>query len=129
MSKKERKLVILGHLWRLCSIGIPLLIPFIMYQICQLSNTSSQMQGFIFLLSFGIGMLLVGGYDIIGVIFEFKHVLVSLQIASLKNPLNSISPRKRWLKKQKTEGICIGIIFAVLGLSIIVVAVLGYLNF
>ncbi len=87
------------------------------------------MQGFISFLSFGIATLLVGMYEIIGTIFEFKHILVSLQIASLKNPLNSINPRKRWSKKQKTEGIGSGIIFAVLGLAIIVVAVLGYLNF
>jgi hypothetical protein len=72
-------------------------------------------------------MLLVGVYEIIGTVLEFKHILVSLQLMR-PAPFQNISPRRDWTKSKKKESITIGITFAVIGFSIIIMFVLQWLG-
>ena len=90
-SKKERRAITFGYLWRWGSIVIMLLIPAIVFGICNLVNTEPKIQGFVTFLSAGITMFCVGVYDIIGTVLEFKHVLVSLQLTS--HIFQNINPR------------------------------------
>ena len=82
-SKKERRVITMGYLWRWGSIVIILLIPAIAFGICNLVNTEPEIQGFVTFLSAGIAMFCVGTYDIIGTVLEFKHILVYLEVYSL----------------------------------------------
>lgn len=126
-SKRERRVITLGYLCRWGVLGIIFLIPTIVFQICKLFNMEPQTQGFITILSVGITILGYGIYNIIGAVFEFKHVLVALQLANRR----SANPRKNWSKSDKRENIGVGIIFAVLGLAIIILYTLaqfGVLN-
>ena len=117
-SKKERRIITFGYLWRWGSIVIILLIPAIAFGICNLVNTEPEIQGFVTFLSAGIAMFCVGTYDIIGTVLEFKHILVSLQLAT-KIPFQNINPRREWTKSEKREYIGVGIIFIILGLAFI----------
>ena len=119
-SKKERRTITFGYLWRWGSIVIMLLIPAIVFGICNLLNTEPEIQGFVTFLSAGITMFCVGVYDIIGAVLEFKHVLVSRQLAS-KNPFTNINPRRGWTKSEKREYIGGGILSIILGLAIITI--------
>ena len=119
-SKKERRVITMGYLWRWGSIVIILLIPAIAFGICNLVNTEPEIQGFVTFLSAGIAMFCVGTYDIIGTVLEFKHILVSLQLAT-KIPFQNINPRRGWTKSEKREYIGVGIIFIILGLAFITI--------
>ena len=119
-SKKEQQVIILGYLWRWGSIVIMLLIPAIVFGICNLVNTEPEIQGFVTFLSAGITMFCVGVYDIIGTVLEFKHVLVSLQL-TCHFPFQNINPRRDWTKSEKREYIGVGIIFIILGLAFITI--------
>ena len=119
-SKKEQQVITSGYLWRWGSIAMILLVPTIAFVICNLLNTEPDTQGFVTLLSAGFTMLCVGTYDIIGTAFEFKHILVSLQLAR-HTPLQNIDPRRDWTKSEKREHIGTGIIFVILGLAIITI--------
>ena len=119
-SKKERQVITLGYLWSWGSIVIILLIPAIVFVICNLVNTEPKIQGLVTFLSAGIAMFCVGIYDIIGTLLEFKHVLVSLQLA-YHIPFQNINPRRDWTKSEKREYIGVGIIFAILGLAFIII--------
>ena len=121
-SRNERRVVTLGYLWRWGSIGIILLIPAITFGICNLLNMESETKGFVTFLSAGITMLCVGTYDIIGAVLEFKHILVSLQLASR---IQNINPRRGWTKSEKRESIGCGIIFLILGLAFITIFTLA----
>ena len=123
-SKKERQVITLGYLWRWGSIVIILLIPALVFGICNLANTEPQIQGLVTFLSAGITMFGVGVYEIIGTVLEFKHLLVSLQLASL-TPFQNINPRRDWTKSEKREYIGVGIILVILGLSFITIFTLG----
>lgn len=126
-SKREQRIITLGYLWRWGSILIVLLIPAIYIGICQLFGVTGRVHGFVGGLLFGISMLLVGVYDIVGTALEFKHILVSLQLMR-PAPFQSISPRRDWTKSKKKESITIGITFAVIGFSIIIMFVLHWLG-
>ena len=119
-SKKERRVITMGYLWRWGSIVIILLIPAIAFGICNLVNTEPEIQGFVTFLSAGIAMFCVGTYDIIGTVLEFKHILVSSQLAT-KIPFQNINPRRGWTKSEKREYIGVGIIFIILGLAFITI--------
>ncbi|MBQ7374551.1 MAG: hypothetical protein IJW61_01070 [Clostridia bacterium] len=125
-SKREQRIILLGYLWRWGCILIVLLIPAITIGICQLFDVTVKIKGFAALL-FGISMLLVGVYDIVGTALEFKHILVSLQLM-YRRPFPNVNPRRGWTKSEKKEYITIGIIFAVLGLLMIIVFVLQQLG-
>ena len=120
-SKKERRAITFGYLWRWGSIVIILLIPAIVFGICNLVNTEPEIQGFVTFLSAGITMFCVGVYDIIGTVLEFKHVLVSLQLTRSHIPFQNINPRRDWTKSEKRENIGAGIIYIILGLAIITI--------
>lgn len=124
-SKKERQVITLGYLWRWGSIVIILLIPAIVFGICNLVNTEPEIQGFVTFLSAGITMFCVGVYDIIGTVLEFKHVLVSLQLTRSHIPFQNINPRRGWTKSEKRENIGVGIIFIILGLAFITIFTLA----
>ena len=126
-SKREQRIIALGYLWRWGSILIVLLIPAIYIGICQLFGVTGRVHGFVGGLLFGISMLLVGVYDIVGTALEFKHILVSLQLMT-RSPFPNVNPRKEWTKSEKKEYITIGIMFAVLGLLMIIVFVLQWLG-
>ena len=119
-SKKERRVITMGYLWRWGSIVIILLIPAIAFGICNLVNTEPEIQGFVTFLSAGIAMFCVGTYDIIGTVLEFKHILVSSQLAT-KIPFQNINPRRGWTKSEKREYIGAGIIYIILGLAFITI--------
>lgn len=119
-SRKERQVIRLGFLWRWGSIAMILLVPAITFVICNLLNTEPETQGFVAVLSAGITMLCVGTYDIIGTVLEFRHILVSLQLAS-HIPFQNINPRRDWTKSEKREQIGVGIIFVILGSAIITI--------
>ena len=119
-SKKERRVITMGYLWSWGSIVIILLIPAIAFGICNLVNTEPEIQGFVTFLSAGIAMFCVGTYDIIGTVLEFKHILVSSQLAT-KIPFQNINPRRGWTKSEKREYIGVGIIFIILGLAFITI--------
>ena len=119
-SKKERRVITMGYLWRWGSIVIILLIPAIAFGICNLVNAQPEIQGFVTFLSAGIAMFCVGTYDIIGTVLEFKHILVSSQLAS-NIPFQNINPRRGWTKSEKREYIGVGIIFIILGLAFITI--------
>ena len=126
-SKREQRIIALGYLWRWGSILIVLLIPAIYIGICQLFGVTGRVHGFVGGLLFGISMLLVGVYDIVGTALEFKHILVSLQLMT-RSPFPNVNPRKEWTKSEKKEYITIGIMFAGLGLLMIIVFVLQWLG-
>ena len=126
-SKREQRIITLGYLWRWGSILIVLLIPAIYIGICQLFGVTGRVHGFVGGLLFGISMLLVGVYDIVGTVLEFKHILVSLQLM-YHAPFQNINPRRNWTKSEKKEYITIGIMFAVIGFSIIIMFVLHWLG-
>lgn len=90
------------------------------FGICNLVNVEPKIQGFVIFLSAGIAMFGIGTYDIIGTVFEFKHILVSLQLAR-HIPFQNINPRRDWTKTEKREYIGIGIIFVILGLVFITI--------
>ena len=119
-SKKERRTITFGYLWRWGSIVIVLLIPAIVFGICNLVNTEPKIQRFVTFLSAGITMFCVGVYDIIGTVLEFKHILVSLQLTSHIH-FQNINPRRGWTKSEKRENIGGGIIFIILGLAFIII--------
>ena len=119
-SKKERRVITMGYLWHWGSIVIILLIPAIAFGICNLVNTEPKIQGFVTFLSAGIAMFCVGTYYIIGTVLEFKHILVSSQLAT-KIPFQNINPRRGWTKSEKREYIGVGIIFIILGLAFITI--------
>ena len=123
-SKKERRVITMGYLWRWGSIVIILLIPAIAFGICNLVNAQPEIQGFVTFLSAGIAMFCVGTYDIIGTVLEFKHILVSSQLAS-NIPFQNINPRRGWTKSEKREYIGVGIIFIILGLAFITIFTLA----
>ena len=123
-SKKERRAITFGYLWRWGSMVITLLIPAIVFGICNLVNTEPEIQGFVTFLSAGITMFCVGVYNIIGTVLEFKHVLVSLQLTRWHIPFQNINPRRGWTKSEKRENIGVGIILIILGLAIITIFVL-----
>ena len=123
-SKEERRVIICGYLWRWGSIVITLLIPVIVLGICNLVNTEPEIRGLVAALSAGIAMFCVGVYNIIGAALEFKHVLVSSQLAS-HIPFQNINPRRDWTKSEKRENIGIGIIFVILGLAVITIFTLA----
>ena len=124
-SKKERRAITFGYLWRWGSSVIILLIPAIVFGICNLVNTEPKIQSFAALLSMSITMLCIGIYDIIGTVLEFKHVLISLQLAS-RNPFKDVNPRREWTKSEKREYIGIGIIFVIVGLASLTVFTLAH---
>ena len=126
-SKREQRIITLGYLWRWGSIVIVLLIPAIYIEICQLFGVTGRVHGFVGGLLFGISMLLVGVYDIVGTALEFKHILVSLQLMT-RSPFPNVNPRKEWTKSEKKEYISIGIMFAVIGFAMIIVFVLQWLG-
>ena len=119
-SKKERRVITFGYLWRWGSIVIILLIPAIVFGICNMVNIEPKIQGFVTFLSAGITMFCVGVYDIIGTVLEFKHLLVSVQLASHIH-FQNINPRRDWTKSEKRENIGAGIAFIILGLAFITV--------
>lgn len=119
-SKSERLTIKLGYLWRWGSIGIMLLVPAITFGICGLLDIESETQRFITFMSAGVTFFCVGIYDIIGTILGFKHILVSLQLAT-HIPFQSINPRRGWLKSEKKEQICVGIFFVIIGVAIIII--------
>ena len=119
-SKKERRVITMGYLWRWGSIVIILLIPAIAFGICNLVNTEPEIQEFVTFLSAGIAMFCVGTYDIIGTVLEFKHILVSSQLAT-KIPFQNINPRRGWTNSEKRKYIGVGIIFIILGLAFITI--------
>ena len=123
-NKKERRAIMLGHLWRWGSIALILLVPAIAYGICNLLNTGTETQGVVTFLSLGITMFCVGVYNIIGTALEFKHVFVSLQLASRHIPFQNINPSRGWTKYEKRDYIFVGIIFAVFGLAVITISTL-----
>ena len=124
-SKKERRTITFGYLWRWGSIVIVLLIPAIVFGICNLVNTEPKIQRFVTFLSAGITMFCVGVYDIIGTVLEFKHVLVSLQLTN-HIPFQNINPRRDWTKSEKREYIGTGIIFVIVGLASLTVFTLAH---
>lgn len=63
-------------------------------------------------------MICVGVYNIIGTAFEFKHILVSLQL-TIHSPFRNINPRRSFTKSEKKEYIAVGVIFAILGVAIV----------
>ena len=126
-SKREQRIITLGYLWRWGSILIVLLIPAIYIGICQLFGVTGRVHGFVTVLLFGISMLLVGVYEIVGTALEFKHILVSLQLMH-HPPLQNINPRRNWTKSEKKEYITIGITFSVIGFAIIIIFVLQWLG-
>lgn len=79
-SKKEQRVITLGYLWRWGSIAIILIIPAIVFGICNLFTTEPETQKYIIYLSGAITMLCVGVYEIVGTALEFKHLLVALQL-------------------------------------------------
>ena len=119
-ARKERQAITFGYLWRWGSIAIILLIPAVAFGICNLVNMEPKIQGFVTFLSAGIAMLCVGIYDIIGTVLEFRHVLVSLQLAR-HTPFQNINPRRAWTKSEKRECIGVGIIFVILGSAFITI--------
>ena len=119
-SKRERRIISLGYLWRWGSIAMIFLVPAIAFVICNLLNTEPETQGFVTFLAAGITMFCVGTYDIIGTVLEFRHILVSLQLAS-HIPFQNINPRRDWTKSEKREHIGAGIVFVILGSAIITI--------
>lgn len=114
-SIKDSRIVTLGYLWHYGSILMIFLMIFIFGA-----------DGFTFveMLSLGIAELFVGVYRIIGTRLEYKHILVTMQIAA-HIPSHKIDPRKAWTKSDKKQCITIGIVFVVLGLGFITLSVLA----
>ncbi len=117
-SKKDVRTIRLGYFLRYGSIVIVLLLPIIIGAICGLFGAEPDMQRFVALLSFGISLLGIGTYNVIGAALEFKHVLVSLQLGGI---MPDINPRRGWTGKEKKECIIAGVIFIILGLAAIIV--------
>ena len=126
-SKKERRIILLGYLWRWGSIGLILLVPAITFKICEAMRVSPQTCYHIIFISAGASFVGVGIYDIVGAVRGFKHVLVSLQVAS-HFPIRSINPRRQWRRDEKKEYIGVGVAFLVFGLAIIILFVLAQLG-
>ena len=120
---KENRIILLGYLWRWGSIALIILVPMIVFGICELLNASSNTLAISLSLSFGLTFLGIGVYEIIGTALEFKHFLVSLQLAS-HYALN-INPRRGWTKSDKKEGFCLGITSSVIGVAALVIGVLS----
>lgn len=129
-SKRERRIISLGYLWRWGSIAVILIIPVIAFGICSLFNIPEQTKGYILFLSAGITMLCVAVYEIVGTVLGLKHLLVALQL-TYHLPAQSLNPRRDWTKSEKREYIGVGIIFAALGIAIIIIftlILLGIIN-
>ena len=123
-SKRENRIIELGYFWHWGSIVITFLIPAITFWICNLLNTDPKAQGLLTSLSAGIIMVCIGAYEIIGTVLEFKHLLVSLQLAT-HIPFQNINPKRAWTKAEKRDYICIGTIFLIIGLSIITISLVA----
>lgn len=126
-SKKERRIILLGYLWRWGSIGLILLVPIVTFIICEAMCVSPQTSYTLVVISMGSAFVGVGIYDIVGAVRGFKHVLVSLQIA-YHLPIRSINPRRQWRRDEKKEYIGVGVVFLVFGLAIIILFVLAQLG-
>lgn len=126
-SKRERRIISLGYLWRWGSIAVILIIPVIAFGICSLFNIPEQTKGYILFLSAGITMLCVAVYEIVGTVLGLKHLLVALQL-TYHLPAQSLNPRRDWTKSEKREYIGVGIIFAALGIAIIIIFTLIHLG-
>ena len=124
-SKKQSRAITFGYLWRWGSILINILVPAIVFGICELLHLSLEVKGLATFLSFGITMLCVGTYDIIGAGFEFKHIIVSLQLAT-HIPFRNIDPRRSWTKSEKKESIGLGVVLIVVGLMITAITICVY---
>ena len=119
---KEDRIIALGYLWRWGSIALMIIVPLTAFIICELLNVASRTLGIALFLSWGLTVLCIGAYQIIGTALEFKHILVSLQLAT-HHALN-INPRRGWNKSDKKDGFGVGIIFVALGLSLLIFALL-----
>ena len=126
-SKRERRIISLGYLWRWGSIAVILIIPVIAFGICSLFNIPEQTNGYILFLFAGITMLCIAVYEIVGTVLGLKHLLVALQLM-YHLPAQSLNPRRDWTKAEKREYIGIGIIFAALGIAIIIIFTLIHLD-
>ena len=119
---KEDRIIRLGYLWRWGSTALMILVPMVVFGICELLNASSNTVTISLFLSWGLTFLGIGVYEIIGTALEFKHVLVSLQLCS-HHALN-INPRRGWNKSDKKTGFGIGILNAIIGLIQFIFAIL-----
>ena len=126
-SKRERRIISLGYLWRWGSIAVILIIPAIAFGICSPLNIPEQTKGYIVFLSAGITMLCVAVYEIVGTVLGLKHLLVALQLM-YHLPAQRLNPRRDWTKSEKREYIGIGIFFATLGIAIIIILALMHLG-
>lgn len=123
-SENERA-IFMGYLWRWGSVALILLLPVFTYGICVFWGALPKTQQFCTMLAFGIGMLGMGAYEIIGSVLEFRHLLVSLQL-TVHIPKDKLNSTRAWTKQDKKDGIGIGIIFAFWGTAMIIVTMLGW---
>ena len=120
---KEDRIIRLGYLCRWGSIALTILVPMVVFGICELLNASSNTVTISLFLSWGLTFLGIGVYEIIGTALEFKHVLVSLQLCS--HHTSNVNPRRGWNKSDKKDGFGSGIIFSVIGSAALVIGVLS----
>ena len=113
-NQRRSQIIMLGYLWRWCPI-ILILVPIILIKICEIIGVAQNALSLLFSFSFGFLFLSYGFCDIIGAILEFKHLLVSLQLANRLSP----NPEKSWTKADKKMSIFCGIIISVIGIAML----------
>ena len=120
-SKIERRTITLGYLWNYGFWLIPFLTWIGAFLICGLIDTTAEVAKRISFLFFGIALIFVGLYDIIGTVLEFKHIHISAQLG---DKFRSPNPRRLWTNEEKKNYIFIGSIWAIIGLICIIACVL-----
>ena len=107
-TQEELDIIRLGYLWGYGRLILGFIFPAIFSVVTQIFNN---IEYYWLYISWGSYILFIGIYDIIGALLEFKHVLVSLQLAYHQKP----DPRSTWTKSEKREYIFVGIFFVVYG--------------
>gem|GEM_PF-2093108 len=126
-SKREKRAITLGYLWRWGSLAVLILLPALVFGICNLLNIEPKTQIYVTFLFAGITMLCVGTYEMIGALLGFKHLLVSLQLAS-HMPFQTVNPKRGWSKSERREVTGSGVIFVLLGSAFIICFTLMHLG-
>ena len=125
-SKKARRLIFLGYLFRWGALGL-MIIPIIVGIICKVLNIEVGSLKFVTSLSVFIFAFLYGLYWIIGTLCGFKHILIAMQLA-YRTPFRSLRPYDLWTPSERRESILCGALFALVGLAFIVIAILNHLD-
>lgn len=123
-SKAEHRILALGRLWRWGSIALILLVPVVVFCICNLLPIPAKNRDVAAALSAGLTLIGVGGYDILGAVRQFRHVLVALQLSRAHLPSQGVRPYAVWTAKDKKDCIGSGVLLIALGAAMLIFSVL-----